>query len=201
MANDEITIKNYLQKHFLDYVKRNNQDRFDEISKMIDQQQKNNASFKGALNVDWYEVSLLRTANHLKKAHGEYIEMKLEEAGFSDLQSENIWPLLFVQTFEDFTLTDFAKLASQTRANITLTAQRFEDKGYIKKVKQTEDKKSVHLITTEKWDAASKVVYQAYKEINDAVEKAIGAEALEKLSIDMLKISDLISEMIIKNKK
>jgi DNA-binding MarR family transcriptional regulator len=140
-------------------------------------------------------VSMLKTADFLGKMFYMLINRKLNENGFGDMQAENIWLLMFVSDFNDFTLSELARFTNQSRANITMATKKLEANGYVERYQKAENKKAIFIKTTPKWEEVSAIIYKTYSSINENIYQKLGKEKVDQLTIDLFNVGEILKDL------
>ncbi|AOX44009.1 hypothetical protein S100390_v1c06720 [Spiroplasma sp. NBRC 100390] len=131
---------------------------------------------------------LFRYLGYINKAFSQQIENELQKHGFDDFQISNIWLLILIERFPNYTMNELAQVVNQSRANISIISKKLVHKGYVIKVHPENNKKVIYLAPTEKWFTLKPIVFMLVDELDQKIEQTLSELNYEKLLTDLEKI-------------
>lgn len=131
---------------------------------------------------------LFRYLGYINKVFSQQIEIELQKQGFDDFQISNIWLLILIERFPNYTMNELAQVVNQSRANISIISKKLVQKGYVVKVHPENNKKVIYLAPTEKWLTLKPIVFMLLDELDQKIEGTLSELNYEKLLSDLEKI-------------
>lgn len=93
------------------------------------------------------------------------------------------------------TITELANDLGYTLSAITIAINRLEKKGYVRKIRDTEDKRSVRVKLTEQGRKIDRVHKYIHKKLVREVAKEFNEEEMEVLIRGLVKVNDFFTNL------
>ncbi|WP_338955331.1 MarR family winged helix-turn-helix transcriptional regulator [Spiroplasma endosymbiont of Polydrusus cervinus] len=138
--------------------------------------------------------TLFRYLGFINKVFSQQIENELQKHGYHDFQISNIWLLILIERFPDYTLNELAQVVHQSRANITIISKKLVQKGYIVKKRPENNKKSIYLTLTDKWRKLKPLVFKLVNELDQSIMVTLSAARYQTLLTDLATIAELLKK-------
>ncbi|WP_338992977.1 MarR family winged helix-turn-helix transcriptional regulator [Spiroplasma endosymbiont of Seladonia tumulorum] len=137
---------------------------------------------------------LFRYLGFINKAFTQQIENELQKQGYYDFQISNIWLLILIERFPDYTMNELAQVVNQSRANITIVSKKLVQKGYVVKNRPENNKKIIYLTLTEKWWKLKPIVFNLVNQLDQRIMQILSKPRYETLLADLGKIVELLKK-------
>ncbi|WP_348735275.1 MarR family winged helix-turn-helix transcriptional regulator [Spiroplasma endosymbiont of Ammophila pubescens] len=130
----------------------------------------------------------------INKAFTQQIENELQKQGYYDFQISNIWLLILIERFPDYTMNELAQVVNQSRANITIVSKKLVQKGYVVKNRPENNKKIIYLTLTEKWWKLKPIVFNLVNQLDQRIMQILSKPRYETLLADLGRIVELLKK-------
>lgn len=137
---------------------------------------------------------LFRYLGFINKAFTQQIENELQKQGYYDFQISNIWLLILIERFPDYTMNELAQVVNQSRANITIVSKKLVQKGYVVKNRPENNKKIIYLTLTEKWCKLKPIVFNLVNQLDQRIMQILSKPRYETLLADLGRIVELLKK-------
>ncbi|ELL44565.1 MarR family winged helix-turn-helix transcriptional regulator [Spiroplasma melliferum] len=137
---------------------------------------------------------LFRYLGFINKAFSQQIENELQKQGYYDFQISNIWLLILIERFPDYTMNELAQVVNQSRANITIVSKKLVQKGYVVKNRPENNKKIIYLTLTEKWWQLKPIVFNLVNQLDQRIMQILSKPRYETLLADLGSIVELLKK-------
>ncbi|WP_342255718.1 MarR family winged helix-turn-helix transcriptional regulator [Spiroplasma endosymbiont of Poecilobothrus nobilitatus] len=137
---------------------------------------------------------LFRYLGFINKAFSQQIENELQKQGYYDFQISNIWLLILIERFPDYTMNELAQVVNQSRANITIVSKKLVQKGYVVKNRPENNKKIIYLTLTEKWWKLKPIVFNLVNQLDQRIMQILSKPRYETLLADLGSIVELLKK-------
>lgn len=117
-----------------------------------------------------------------------------EEASEDKLTVSESFCLEVISSLKDATVKDVAEFMRISQPNAAFKISNLEDKGYIKKVQSTKDRRKFYLRETDKYYIYRKHKNDYIKEVMDRLEENLTEEEKEKFNCFMEQILECMPE-------
>jgi DNA-binding MarR family transcriptional regulator len=119
------------------------------------------------------------------------LEETISQADFTDLTQQQLHYLQVIFRMKNPTLTELARELDLTKPTVTVLADKLVEKGYIKRVKSDQDRRSMHLHIDKKGTKIEALREIAYERMEEKIssglsetETAILTELLRKIVVN-----------------
>ncbi|RUO86240.1 MarR family winged helix-turn-helix transcriptional regulator [Spiroplasma endosymbiont of Megaselia nigra] len=137
---------------------------------------------------------LFRYLGFINKAFTQQIENELQKQCYYDFQISNIWLLILIERFPDYTMNELAQVVNQSRANITIVSKKLVQKGYVVKNRPENNKKIIYLTLTEKWWKLKPIVFNLVNQLDQRIMQILSKPRYETLLADLERIVELLKK-------
>lgn len=137
---------------------------------------------------------LFRYLGFINKAFSQQIENELQKQCYYDFQISNIWLLILIERFPDYTMNELAQVVNQSRANITIVSKKLVQKGYVVKNRPENNKKIIYLTLTEKWWQLKPIVFNLVNQLDQRIMQILSKPRYETLLADLGSIVELLKK-------
>lgn len=137
---------------------------------------------------------LFRYLGFINKAFSQQIENELQKQCYYDFQISNIWLLILIERFPDYTMNELAQVVNQSRANITIVSKKLVQKGYVVKNRPENNKKIICLTLTEKWWQLKPIVFNLVNQLDQRIMQILSKPRYETLLADLGSIVELLKK-------
>ena len=121
---------------------------------------------------------LSRTVYRLNRLITEYTQHQMELEGLTDLQPSIGVVLIPLLEEEGQTLSALASRLNMKAPTVTVIANRLEERGWIRRVRGTDDRRQVKLYLTESGRGPAEVLAKIRRKLNQFVANGIDKDAL-----------------------
>lgn len=110
-------------------------------------------------------------------------EQAIRELDIKDLNLSQIHNLETISRLKSPTLTEISDKLNLARPTVTIMVDRLDEKGYIKKVRDTKDRRSVHIEISEKGKKLKNLHQDIHKKLEKYISKNLNDTEKNVLSI------------------
>jgi len=134
-----------------------------------------------------------RTFSFLGKGYLHLLRIKLQHLDID----RNYYALVLIESLEgEITQQELALLLDTDKVSVVRVVDYLSDKGYIKRIRKTEDRRKHSLILTDKAKQALPEIKKSFLEINEIILKGLLSSQTSELDETIKKIKRNITENI-----
>jgi DNA-binding MarR family transcriptional regulator len=135
--------------------------------------------------------NLTEAISYISDLVEKVLEETISQADFTDLTQQQLRYLQVIFRMKNPTLTELARELDLTKPTVTVLADKLVEKGYIKRVKSDQDRRSMHLHIDKKGTKIEALREIAYERMAEKIssglsetETAILTELLRKIVVN-----------------
>jgi DNA-binding MarR family transcriptional regulator len=135
--------------------------------------------------------NLTEAISYISDLVEKVLEETISQADFTDLTQQQLRYLQVIFRMKNPTLTELARELDLTKPTVTVLADKLVEKGYIKRVKSDQDRRSMHLHIDKKGTKIEALREIAYERMEEKIssglsetETAILTELLRKIVVN-----------------
>jgi DNA-binding MarR family transcriptional regulator len=135
--------------------------------------------------------NLTEAISYISDLVEKVLEETISQADFTDLTQQQFRYLQVIFRMKNPTLTELARELDLTKPTVTVLADKLVEKGYIKRVKSDQDRRSMHLHIDKKGTKIEALREIAYERMAEKIssglsetETAILTELLRKIVVN-----------------
>ena len=135
--------------------------------------------------------NLTEAISYISDLVEKVLEETISQADFTDLTQQQLHYLQVIFRMKNPTLTELARELDLTKPTVTVLADKLVEKGYIKRVKSDQDRRSMHLHIDKKGTKIEALREIAYERMAEKIssglsetETAILTELLRKIVVN-----------------
>ena len=135
--------------------------------------------------MDFEKRTIIMLVNNISKCFRDKMRIKTDELGLADTYRPIFWVL---KNYDGCTQLDICKLTQLKAPTVSLTLQKMEQIGFIRRASDEDDKRNIRIFITEKGTEVQKEIERLLKETEEEFLKDFDEserEVLKKLLIKM----------------
>ena len=135
--------------------------------------------------MDFEKRTIIMLVNNISKCFRDKMRVKTDEMGLADTYRPIFWVL---KNYDGCTQLDICKLTQLKAPTVSLTLQKMEQIGFIRRASDEDDKRNTRIFITEKGTEVQKEIERLLKETEEEFLKDFDEsekEVLKKLLIKM----------------